>query len=285
MIHQVAACGISHPTAMGIAGGYPGPPTVYKFRQSAGSDRRVEDVIADPAALETLDSEAPNTRRLAPKEFDLVQKPGDIYEAIGSGAAGYGDPLDRQPEAVREDIDDGYFDVEFAKANFGVVVAAGPNAPLSVDLAATQTLREGMRSERLRRAKAPQALGGGKEIDAVLLELSDNLAIGQDAKGELYYCSVPARRSIALLGENYKLGCARLDLSLTESGPLVGDPREFIDADMQFRLFICPFTGSLIETEIARAEDSPIQDVMIDKANVKKLLANRKKIAMTAHQR
>ena len=282
ILHQVAACEVSHPTAMGMNGGYPGPPTVYKFRTRSDPPRALADLIADPRAQESLAPAAPNTRRLAPKEFDLVQKPGDVYEAICSGAAGYGDPLERDPEAVRNDVALGYFDLDHAGKIFGVCFKTVANDELLVDEAATAASRNRVRKERLRRAKPPSQQAPSAAITEIVFELSDSLVIGRDAKGEFYYCSAPARRALAPLEEFYKLACSRLDLPLTEAGPFVGDPHEFVDDEMQFRLFVCPFTGTLIETEIARLVDPPLHDVSVDKASLKRLVHSRRKLPEAA---
>ena len=231
-----------------------------------------------PEAQESLDLAAPNTRRLAPKEFDLVQRPGDIYEAICSGAAGYGDPLERDPEAVRNDVSLGYFDLDHSVKIFGVCLAPDANGELAVDQAATTASRNSVRNVRLRRAKPPSQEAPSATITEIVFELSDSLVIGRDAKGEFYYCSAPARRALAPLEDSYKLACSRLDLPLTDAGPFVGDPHELVDDEMQFRLFVCPFTGTLIETEIARFVDPPLQDVSVDKESLKLLVNSRRKL-------
>ena len=51
---------------------------------------------------------------------------------------------------------------------------------------------------------------------------------------------------------------------------------------MQFRLFVCPFTGTLIETEIARLVDPPLHDVSVDKASLKRLVHSRRKLPEAA---
>ncbi|HEY2337409.1 MAG TPA: acetone carboxylase subunit gamma, partial [Burkholderiales bacterium] len=61
--------------------------------------------------------------------------------------------------------------------------------------------------------------------------------------------------------QNYKERCARSDLPIQASNPLVGDPRRFIDPLPQFRQFCCPSCGTLIENEIAVAEDPLLRDV------------------------
>ena len=54
------------------------------------------------------------------------------------GGGGYGDPLSRDPEMVRRDVARGYFTVEDAARDYGVVLAG---EPLAVDFAATERFR------------------------------------------------------------------------------------------------------------------------------------------------
>jgi N-methylhydantoinase B len=54
-------------------------------------------------------------------------------------AAGYGDPLDRDPQLVREDVLDDFTTVELAREAYGVLFA--DEASLEVDAAATEARR------------------------------------------------------------------------------------------------------------------------------------------------
>jgi N-methylhydantoinase B len=60
-----------------------------------------------------------------------------------AGGGGYGDPLDRDPEMVQEDVIQGYVSLEKAKEDYGVVIDTGT---LMVDTAATEELRRSMRA-------------------------------------------------------------------------------------------------------------------------------------------
>ena len=66
--------------------------------------------------------------------YDL--EAGDTFAVAGSGAGGYGDPFERDVEAVLEDVRAGWVTVESAASAYGVVIAGGV-----VDAAATKALR------------------------------------------------------------------------------------------------------------------------------------------------
>jgi len=67
-------------------------------------------------------------------------KAGDAVQTRTGGGGGYGSPLERDPESVREDVLDRYVSVEGAKRDYGVVL----RDDLSVDTEATAALRSEM---------------------------------------------------------------------------------------------------------------------------------------------
>ena len=79
---------------------------------------------------------------------------GDVVSFQQSGAGGYGDPLERDPLRVLEDVVDDYVSVDAARERYGVVLVTrrpalgddGTWMPLAVDEAATRALRAARRS-------------------------------------------------------------------------------------------------------------------------------------------
>ncbi|MFC3959138.1 hydantoinase B/oxoprolinase family protein [Halovivax cerinus] len=65
-------------------------------------------------------------------------EPGEVVSNRSGGGGGYGDPYERDPEAVREDVVDGYVSREAAREDYGVVVSADGE----LDRDATADLRE-----------------------------------------------------------------------------------------------------------------------------------------------
>ncbi|MEJ2164782.1 MAG: hydantoinase B/oxoprolinase family protein, partial [Desulfobacterales bacterium] len=72
-----------------------------------------------------------------PSGLTLVHN-GDVVEFQSAGGGGYGDPWQRDPEAVETDVRNGYVSIEKAREDYGVVVDP---ATLQADLAATKKLR------------------------------------------------------------------------------------------------------------------------------------------------
>lgn len=95
-----------------------------------GQDGRTASVRLNP--------DTPNEKSLPAKVTGLRFKAGDLVEFRTPNAAGYGDPLDREPEKVLEDVLDDYYTVEDARNLYAVVIDPGTWA---VDHAATEQLR------------------------------------------------------------------------------------------------------------------------------------------------
>jgi N-methylhydantoinase B len=108
----------------GIAGGSQGSPNRLTLKVGSG-----EEVVVDFTA-EWVEHEA-----------------GDriVYEFGGGG--GWGDPLEREPQAVLDDVIDEYVSVESARRDYGVVLTGSlDNLTLAIDDDATAALRAEMRS-------------------------------------------------------------------------------------------------------------------------------------------
>ncbi|MFP4037231.1 MAG: hydantoinase B/oxoprolinase family protein [Desulfobacteraceae bacterium] len=69
-------------------------------------------------------------------------QPGDVVVMDAAGGGGYGNPLERDPERVEQDVSNGYVTVERAKEDYAVVIDP---ATMKVDTAATAQLRESLR--------------------------------------------------------------------------------------------------------------------------------------------
>lgn len=85
----------------GAQGG--GVGTLSRFTKNPGTDRAIELGNIDVVACE----------------------PGDVIQVIGPGAGGWGNPFERQPQAVLRDVQRGFLSVEKALEQYGVLVADG----------------------------------------------------------------------------------------------------------------------------------------------------------------
>jgi N-methylhydantoinase B len=79
-----------------------------------------------------------NGNAVHPKKT-LHLKLGEVYTVRCSGGGGYGDPMERDPEAVLRDVEGGYISPSAAQDDYGVVLS--PDGT-SVMIAETEALRE-----------------------------------------------------------------------------------------------------------------------------------------------
>jgi hypothetical protein len=70
----------------------------------------------------------------------------DVLVFETPGGAGYGNPLERPPEQVREDVLDDFTTIELARDAYGVVFA--DESTLEIDVEATERLRDELRKQR-----------------------------------------------------------------------------------------------------------------------------------------
>jgi N-methylhydantoinase B len=84
---------------------------------------------------------AKEEKRLPSRFGDYILNRGDLLRLERPGGGGMGDPRERPPEKVLEDVREGYVSAESAKADYGVALAL-ENGESAVDEEATLSLRK-----------------------------------------------------------------------------------------------------------------------------------------------
>jgi N-methylhydantoinase B len=86
------------------------------------------------------------TRQEYSKFSGLRTEVGDVVSYYSPAGGGYGDPLDRDPAKVLDDVLDGFIGPDHARDDYGVVLSEVDDGyGWMVDAAATATLRAEMR--------------------------------------------------------------------------------------------------------------------------------------------
>lgn len=122
--YVISGKGARHPMSDGLAGGFPGAPNRYAWRK----DDATSPSEGDPISWGV---------------FPLMGK--DALYVRWNGGGGFGDPLEREPERVAEDVRGGTVSAEAASEIYGVKL----DDALYADAAATATLRAGRKAGRL----------------------------------------------------------------------------------------------------------------------------------------
>jgi N-methylhydantoinase B len=95
---------------------------------------------------------------------DVPIGPGDVFSRPTAGGGGFGDPLERDPALVLEDVADDYVSIERAAKDYGIVltVVDAEICAYKVDEAATKATREAIRRQRSRwLATDPEEVAAG----------------------------------------------------------------------------------------------------------------------------
>ena len=109
-----------------------------------GHPGRVGDILINPGRG--------GEKRLPTRYADYPLKIDDVFRLDSPGGGGYGDPLEREPARVLDDVREGVVSPEAAARDYGVVVTCGGGA-WTVDEAATAARRAN------RSATSPKAEG------------------------------------------------------------------------------------------------------------------------------
>lgn len=232
----------------GLHGGLSPATTRFSLQRGADVAQRIQATRRMPTSVEELHGKV---EYIAPKAFDVSQKPSDVFLLSWAGAGGYGDPLERDPARVLLDIQRGNLTPDWASEAYGVVL----DGPDHVDAQATEAQRRKLRKARLR--KAPK-----RERRKVDIAHARRIAEGLYLADGLIVCSRCAKE-IGPASENYKLHCAVIERPVKTTNPHVLDPKIYVDDKMVFRGYACPSCGLLLQMEIARPTDPPLWDVQL----------------------
>ncbi len=243
-------CAVPPPS---LFGGYPSSTTRYTMRRGAHARELMASTGKLPAHTNELRG---HSEYLAPKSFNVPQEKDDAFVLSWAGAGGYGDPLERDPKKVRQDVLSGICSRDWASRVYCVVLDFNNN----VDAEATTALRNDHRRQRCSNSvsvsKRPVDVQDAHQVQ-------EGLLLARNTHGRVLACS-KCHQEICSASDNYKMHCATLDLPVTDANPYVLDPHNYIEEEVSFRLYSCPACGLLIQTEILRPGDEPLADLQID---------------------
>jgi N-methylhydantoinase B len=250
--HDTLSSGNATPTSPGMMGGYPGSVNVYKFLRATDVMGRLarRELVADISELEGREEV------LQLRQENFVQNPEDVYAVVWSAAGGYGDPFERDPERVREDVvESRAVSRDAAREVYGVVIAADG----SLDVAASARLRAERRAARTRKDGSVRKLAG-----KVVARATENLDLRKE-NGTLHCACAKCAADLGPIRANYKERCVLEERDIRAANPNIGDWRRYIDDRPVFRQFYCPGCGALVENEVARAEDPLLRDIELER--------------------
>jgi N-methylhydantoinase B len=229
--------GTRAPMSLGLAGGYPGCNVGYStFRQG-----NVDEL---PRSLEETSGTSREDRFWGAVELE----PGDIQYVRFMGGGGYGDPLDREPEAVLKDVRLGLVSDEAATGIYGTVVDRQGDR---VEVVATRDLRLQLRSQR---AGRPVASTVRAEVAPTGMRLSEYLQRTASGETQCTFCG----ELVAGAGVDWKDRAVQRRSSLVTAGPHRSDTDEFVLVES-----FCPGCGTALDVELSGADDPMLHDRVV----------------------
>jgi N-methylhydantoinase B len=246
--------GVEQPESPGMFGGHPSCTNQFAILRRSDVEARFARGEV-PGELGEMQGEL----EVYPAYQSTSMRRGDVYRTASQGGGGYGDPLDRDPARVAQDVENGLVTAEWARRAYGVALDAGGKA----DAEATRAAREAIRGVRRTAAgldgkPAPRPAPwqaereGVRVAEAVYGELADGALRLRCRCGHVLG---PADRSP-------KLGAAMARLPVQAIGPEV-NPHAVGGARFELREFYCPACFTRLETEIARPGDPVVDDARI----------------------
>lgn len=247
------------PKSPGLLGGYPGGLSRCRVKRNTDVWEQFESGKI-PA---TIDEIAGSEYRVVFKEGSILLNNRDVWEWGWPTSAGYGDPLDREPERVAKDIDIADIDQATARDVYGVAF----NSSNEIDLGQTEILRQGIRKKRLERAGLGKVINNNLKAvnasdDGSAILIGENLQFYRNSGSGEYRCA-KCNSTISTGSENYKNNCVVEEMPIEGFGPEFVETKKYLDDKVLFRMFYCPECATLLDTEIAREGDPCLWDIMV----------------------
>ena len=248
--------------ANGLCGGYPAPNVhSYVIRNSnvlsmlaeGRMPKSEEDVEGRREPRSTLDS------------FYLEKD--DVYVVYYGGGGGFGDPLERGPDKVADDVKNGYVSASEALRTYGVVV---DTVSVTADPVATNAARTAQMRERLGGAEPAPRLEESVGAEGSLVDWGGVIAI-KETKDDLAYFCLRCGRMLGSIQRDWKAYSIRHVAPMSKAQP----PELPSDEKSQLREFHCPHCGVLFEALNLGIEQPDPVTFSLDPDSIRQMTSTR----------
>jgi N-methylhydantoinase B len=255
ILHDVEKMGVRFachcyeaPSSLGMFGGYPAACNTRKLQKNA-------NVLAQLAAGHLPTSIVGELQTYPAKMTQLESfAKADAYENGPSAGAGWGDPLEREPERVADDVLFEMVSRDVARSIYGVIV----NDDASVDEKATEKRRAEIRAERLgwKQHKVPMNPPPRDVSGQVVARFGDRASIQRIGAASWFRCDCGT--CIAPAAENWKLYARQSSATPADLGPRIA-----LHAEIDAIRYACPSCARLHWVEIKLKREEPLFDFEI----------------------
>jgi N-methylhydantoinase B len=247
--------GSEWPESAGIAGGGPSQTNQFIIKRRTDVRKRMANGEV-PQELAELSGDWDIQKVIAWSYLDH----DDVYQVRTQSGGGYGDPLDREPARVLEDVSSGVVSPGAARDMYGVVIDAAKDA---VNAAETDSARRAIRKTRRDRAKPVNPAAKLRKIAPQSgTAVNEFLRIVRDGGAAVIQCS--CGQVLGDASRNFKDGALMEEGLVKEAGPYVNQfdvARRFV-----FRQFYCPGCLRRLETEVCLKDEPVLHDVELTPA-------------------
>ena len=233
----------SFPKGLGLLGANPGSRASFRFRSGTEVRARLAAGLVPTSLDDLAGSEAPAAFKGPP----LLAGDDDAWEWVSPSTGGWGDPLLREPIDVLGDIRRRVLDVATAKRVYGVIVADD-----EVVDSATSACRLDRRRQRLDGVE-PEDLRQPHRSDGTVGDLL-HVVNGR------WWCN---GADLGPVQTTYKDAAPMRECRVRDiAAEFDAADHEMADR-MVFREWFCPVTGYRIDTEICRAGEPSLADILL----------------------
>ncbi len=232
--------GVTFPSALGLSGGYPGSLNRITIKRETNIQALFQGGTM-PGSLTQIGGQ----EELPPPFTHTFLRAGSVVECVGGGGGGYGDPLERAPEAVAEDVVNGLVSQAAARKQYGVVI----DGERGVDRDETGREQATVKTQRQSAARNPthrRQPEGETGAEKLVARINEYLTMVLGPEGPTIRC----RCGLTLCGasENYKAYLAVRELvGHADNG--IPDGTGGVPS-FSLKEFYCPRCWTLVETEV-----------------------------------
>lgn len=237
------------PHGMGIFGGYSGATLDY----SLFTDTNVWDLGLD-FPYRKDDDAIEFDEQINAQWGSFTMTEGDVFYLNYAGSGGYGDSLERDPEKVVEDVDEGFVAPETAEEVYGVPISEDGG----YDENEVEEKRDEILQERLDADEEFTPPVAHEETSSTGLRLGEYIDI-VEADGEQYSACNSCDTVLAPHEENWKD-----HVVVRESPPTDAGRYRESHEDIRLREFVCPNCGRLLDSNNALKDDRFLHDQLAE---------------------
>jgi N-methylhydantoinase B len=245
---QVVAFGVAglRNSGHGTCGGYPGAPAILAHIE----DSEVRKVLAEDKLPDELEPLKGKKNLLDYSTFEL--RADDLLFLRCASGGGYGDPLEREPQDVVNDMVNGLVSRDTAANIYGVVIGEGHQ----LDSIATDRKRASLKRERQAKARL-----GSASIPPSRLPDKKQMAVRNPVQSYLEACTngdaswircVRCGHVLCEAGRDWIDACSSAVFPPTHAGPLM----EILRGKFLFKQWQCPSCGVSLKAGMVDGESA-----------------------------